>query len=208
MDSLGEILSNVREVLGCVGMPNMQELGKMKQGTLEKKLHNLPPGMLNTRSIASIYMAWMAERIAKSTFWNDPKPAFQMCKYLQGINCSGIVAMKIWNEMLLEARMEHNMEDPWSERIHERGPLVEKMIIQLLVPDFGQRYPGGNPNEGMSAKEQTNFRDPNPPHFLPILPIFIFNHPLLISFSPPSHPTALLCFFHQPALLAFLSTGH
>lgn len=176
----------------------MKELGKMKQETLEKKLLNLPLGILNTRSIASIYMAWMAEQIANSTSWNDPSPVWKICGYLQGKNCSGVLALQIWNEMLLEARMEHNMEDPWTARIHDRGPLVEKIIIQLLVPDLSQRYPvgnankknanRGNANKGMLAKEQTNLRDPNPPHFHLQSP---FSHPILTPVSP-YHPAVFL----------------
>ncbi|CAG9997713.1 unnamed protein product [Clonostachys byssicola] len=153
MDSLGDIIRNANEVLGF-NLSTLKELGKMKQETLEKKLLNLPPGILNIRSVASIYMAWLAEQIANATSWDDPSPVWKICGYLQNKYCSGVLALQVWNEMLLEARMEHNMEDPWTTRIHLRGPLVEKIIIQLLVPDFSQRYPVFN--KGKAIKGNAN----------------------------------------------------
>ncbi|CAH0048769.1 unnamed protein product [Clonostachys solani] len=133
MDPVREILFNCCNMLGFQGVRNLKDLGIMKQATLEKKLRKNGQ-RLESNSIASIYMAWMAEHIAKSPSWEEGTPAWKMCMYLKDSGCGGIDAVRIWNDMLLLARMGSRLQKPESERLHDRGRLVEKVIIVVLLP--------------------------------------------------------------------------
>lgn len=89
------IIYNIREKLGCNGLRNLTDLAQMRQETLEKRLFSSRRN-LSSQNIASIYAAWLSQRICQKQLGN-PRPVVEkMCSLLWQAGCEVKSVLTIW----------------------------------------------------------------------------------------------------------------
>ncbi|KAK3177825.1 hypothetical protein K4F52_009429 [Lecanicillium sp. MT-2017a] len=123
MDPLEKILRNAREKLGCNGLRNMTDLAQMRQETLEKRL--ISAGRrLSCKNMASIYSAWLSERICLKPSEETRGIVERMCLLLWRAGCEMKLALDVWMDCAeVQARM------PWQTptvraALHGIGELI------------------------------------------------------------------------------------
>lgn len=123
MDPLEKILRNTREKLGCNGLRNMTDLAQMRQETLEKRL--ISAGRrLSCKNMASIYSAWLSERICLKPSEETRGIVERMCLLLWRAGCEMKLALDVWMDCAeVQARM------PWQTptvraALHGIGELI------------------------------------------------------------------------------------
>ncbi len=95
MDPLKLIVRNARDKLGCNGLRNLTDLAQMRQETLEKRL--VAAGRsLSCQNMASIYSAWLSEKICQKPLEDARAIVAKMCLLLWRAGCQMKLALDVW----------------------------------------------------------------------------------------------------------------
>ena len=132
MDPLDLIIYNIREKLGCNGLRNLTDLAHMRQETLEKRLLSTRR-TLSSQSIASIYSAWLSERICQKPLANPQPVVEKMCSLLRRAGCERKSVLNIWMDCA-----------EGQSRMHWQTPILKaslRGIGECIMNSFPQ---GGN----------------------------------------------------------------
>ncbi|KAK7418367.1 hypothetical protein QQX98_003987 [Neonectria punicea] len=113
MDSDHIIISNMREVVGCTGLRNFTDLGRMRQDTLEKRLTSAEQS-LSPDSMAAIYTAWLCNQTPRMSGDAKLSAMKRWSGYLNLSGCSKFRATCLWDvcvDRALERMNEVDMND-------------------------------------------------------------------------------------------------
>ncbi|KAF7557342.1 hypothetical protein G7046_g6069 [Stylonectria norvegica] len=97
MDPDHVVIKNVRDVVGCNGVRNFTDLGKMKQITLEKRLTAARP-KLSSSSMMSIYAVWVRDQTFRVGGAERTYLVKVWCDYLASWGCPPRMVLSLWED--------------------------------------------------------------------------------------------------------------
>lgn len=96
MDSDEQILENLRDVVGCNGVRDWTDLGKIKQKTIEKRLH-VARHELSPESMTSIYARWLADQMLRIGGAERKAVVQTWSQFLAEHNCDIPLVLNVWS---------------------------------------------------------------------------------------------------------------
>lgn len=133
MDPDRLILENLHSALGCNGMRNFSDLGRMRQSRLEERLDNAR-SKLSPQNIASIYARWLQRHTLGIEREDAEKVVDAWCKYLAKIGWHKGNAQFIWLECTTRAVRE-TRNDKEFKQVGSRVYVVMDRILNYRASD-------------------------------------------------------------------------
>ncbi|KPM38898.1 hypothetical protein AK830_g7669 [Neonectria ditissima] len=127
MDPDHLVLSNMRDVVGCSGLRNFTDLGRMRQDTLEKRLTAVQ-GRLNRDSVACIYTAWLCNQYPRPNGDAKVNVLKRWSGYINLSGCSKFRATCLWDtcvDRALEGMKDAHINDFIMEMDEVRDFILE-----------------------------------------------------------------------------------
>lgn len=128
---LEDILLDLRQVVGCNGLRNLTDLGKMRQKTLEKRLRAAQRDLHPLR-LAFICALWLSDQ-AKRIGGNEREDAVEKCSILLAeMNCSRSQMLAAWKECTVHALREGHVRAESREQTTRQMNAVKDDIMRLF----------------------------------------------------------------------------
>ncbi|CAM1511452.1 Fc.00g089650.m01.CDS01 [Cosmosporella sp. VM-42] len=97
MDPENQILVTATQVVGCNGLRNFADLGKMRQQTLEKRL-TAAQKKLTRANMMSVYAMWLRDQITRIGGTERTTVVKDCCKFFDSWNCDLERVLEVWGD--------------------------------------------------------------------------------------------------------------
>lgn len=128
MDTESTILKVIRDKVGCNGLRNFVDLGKMRQDTLERRL-NAAGRRLNRGNMASVYVMWLRDQITRIGGAERTQVVTAFSRFLYSWDLSLDRSLEVWDDCVSYTL---KMLRAWENRegVMEKMETVRNEIIQ------------------------------------------------------------------------------
>lgn len=99
MDPEKTILKTAREKVGCNGLRNYTDLGKLRQDTLERRFH-AAQGILSMGNMGSVYAMWLQDQLNRIGGADRTKVVRAFCTFLASWGFGEEQAVELWNDCM------------------------------------------------------------------------------------------------------------